>query len=383
MSDALREARDLSAALKSWLPDAFTLWWERGADHENGGFHERLKLDGSPTGEPRRARLHPRQIYCFSLADELGWQGPSEEAVQHGLDFYLAHYRRPDQLMRTLVDASGQTLDEKAVLYDQAFALLGFASAYDTLDDETLRDSARDLHDQLRAKMSNPVLGFEESSPRILPLLSNSHMHLFEASLEWMDLDHDTRWQTLASQIVELALTRFVDPATGFLREFFDEKWQPMAGDEGRITEPGHLYEWAWLLLRWAERTGDARARDVALRLIELGEKHGFDAQRGVAITSLLTDGSVRDPIARLWPQTERLKAACIAAEQTRDPQYWSMVASAARGLMKYLDTPLRGLWRDKMLADGTLVDEPAPASSFYHIVCAVAELEHTLRRVT
>jgi mannose-6-phosphate isomerase len=77
------------------------------------------------------------------------------------------------------------------------------------------------------------------------------------------------------------------------------------------------------------------------------------------------------------------LKAACIAAEQTHDPQYWSMAASAARGLMKYLDTPLRGLWRDKMLADGTLVDEPAPASSFYHIVCAVAELEHTLRRVT
>jgi mannose-6-phosphate isomerase len=176
-------------------------------------------------------------------------------------------------------------------------------------------------------------------------------------------------------------LTRFVDPATGFLREFFDEKWQPMPGDQGRITEPGHLYEWAWLLLRWVERTGETAARDVALRLIELGEKHGFDSQRGVAITSLLTDGSVRDPVARLWPQTERLKAACIAAEQTRDSQYWDMAASAARGLMKYLDTPLRGLWRDKMQADGTLVEEPAPASSFYHIVCAVAEMEHTLRR--
>ena len=215
MSDALQEARDLSAALNSWLSDAFTLWWERGADHENGGFHERLKLDGSATGEPRRARLHPRQIYSFSVADELGWEGPSEEAVQHGLDFYLAHYPREDRLMRTLVDASGKALDEKAVLYDQAFALLGYAYAYDTLDDEALRDSARDLHDQLRATMSNQLLGFEESNPRILPLLSNSHMHLFEACLAWMDLDHDTRWQTLASQIVELSLTRFVDPKTG------------------------------------------------------------------------------------------------------------------------------------------------------------------------
>jgi mannose/cellobiose epimerase-like protein (N-acyl-D-glucosamine 2-epimerase family) len=30
------------------------------------------------------------------------------------------------------------------------------------------------------------------------------------------------------------------------------------------------------------------------------------------------------------------------------------------------------GLWHDKMRADGTLVDEPSPASSLYHIVCAI-----------
>ncbi len=276
---------------------------------------------------------------------------------------------------------SGAAVDERAVLYDQAFALLGFAAAFDELDDEALRDSARDLHDLLRQRLANSLVGFEESSPRLLPLLSNSHMHLFEASLAWMELDHDPRWQTLAGQIVELALTRFIDPGSGFLREFFDEKWQPVPGNEGRLVEPGHQFEWAWLLLRWVERTGDASARDVALRLIDLGERHGIDTGRGVAITSLLTDHSVRDPIARLWPQTERLKAACIAAEQTRLPEYWTMVAASARGLMKYLDTPLRGLWRDKMLPDGAFVEEPAPASSFYHIVCAVSELEHTLRR--
>jgi mannose-6-phosphate isomerase len=208
-------------------------------------------------------------------------------------------------------------------------------------------------------------------------------MHLFEASLAWMDLDHDGRWQATAAQIVELALTRYIDPTSGFLREFFDEHWQPVPGNEGRIAEPGHQFEWGWLLLRWAERTGDTSARDVAMRLIDLGERHGVDTQRGVAITSLLTDRSVRDPVARLWPQTERLKAACIAAEQTRDPKYWVMAIAAARGLMKYFDTPVRGLWRDKMQPNGSFVEEPAPASSFYHIVCAIAEMDHTLRRST
>jgi mannose/cellobiose epimerase-like protein (N-acyl-D-glucosamine 2-epimerase family) len=36
---------------------------------------------------------------------------------------------------------------------------------------------------------------------------------------------------------------------------------------------------------------------------------------------------------------------------------------------------PLRGLWRDKLLADGTWIDEPAPASSFYHIIDALRVL--------
>jgi mannose/cellobiose epimerase-like protein (N-acyl-D-glucosamine 2-epimerase family) len=382
MPAALPELTDLCETLKTWLLDeAYPVWWLRGADVEHGGFHERLRLDGSPTGEPRRARLHPRQMYAYSLADELGWSGPAETAVQHGLDFFLAHYRRPDRLFRSVVSAAGASVDERAVLYDQAFALLGLAAAFDELDDEGLRDAARELYDVLRLRLANPLTCFEESIPPLLPLLSNSHMHLFEACLAWMDLDHDPRWQQLGTEIVQLALTRFVDPATGFLREFFDEQWLPVAGIEGRIVEPGHQFEWAWLLLRWTERAHDAAARDVALRLIELGERHGVDPRRGVAITSLLSDYSVRDPVARLWPQTERLKAACIAAEHTGQPEYWAMATSAARGLLKYLDVPLRGLWRDKMLVDGTLVEEPAPGSSFYHIVCAIAELEHTLKR--
>lgn len=378
----LNEAAELCGTLKSWLlDDAYDVWWTRGADREHGGFHERLNQDGAPTAEPRRSRLHPRQIYAYSLAEEMGWAGPADEAIQHALDFYLSRYRRPDHLFRTLVDASGNTLNDGILLYDQAFALLGHAAAFDALDDEDLRDAARDIHVQLQTQLANPVTCFEESNPRILPLSSNSHMHLLEASMAWMDLDHDARWQATAADIVELALRRFIDPESGFLREFFDAAWLPMSGEQGRITEPGHLFEWAWLLLRWVERTGDATARPVALRLIDLGERYGIDPQRGVAVASLLLDGSVRDPVARLWSQTERLKAACIAAELTGENRYWEMAAASARAVLKYLDTPMRGLWRDRMLSDGSLVDEPAPASTFYHLVCAVDEATHAINR--
>jgi mannose-6-phosphate isomerase len=367
------------------LDHAYTRWWSQGADLDRGGFYERVAQDGTGLDEPRRARVNPRQIYCYSLAEDLGWTGPAQQAVQHGLDYFLQHYRRDDRLFRGLVNVDGSVVTERAVLYDQAFALLALACAYETFSRDEDRQMARDLHDILRAQLGHHIAGFEESQPRILPLISNSHMHLLEASLEWMELDHEPLWANLAEEIVELALTCFIDPGTGFVLEFFDRDWRPAQGVEGRVVEPGHQYEWAWLLLRWSARRKDApsagKAVDVARKLVTLAEAHGVDRTRGVVMNTMLTDKVVRDARARLWPQTERIKAACAMAELTRDPIYWAAADEGARALQKYLNTPLPGLWFDKITVEGTLIEEPAPASSFYHIVCAISEMDQALKR--
>jgi len=372
--------------LKAWLLDhAYDRWWQHGADLERGGFHERLGTDGQGLLEPRRARVNPRQVYCYSLAETLGWSGPARRAVAHGLDYFLKHYRRPDRLFRGLVNPDGTVVSERAVLYDQAFALLALASAYAALSDESHRQLARELHDVLRTRLAHHVAGFEESEPRILPLISNSHMHLLEASLQWMSLDDEPVWSTLAEEIVELALTCFIDPASGFVLEFFDREWRAAPGIEGRVVEPGHQYEWAWLFLRWSALCPNARsatrAAESAQRLIALAEQHGVDRTRGVVINKILTDTAVSDPQARLWPQTERLKAVCAMAEMTNDARYWRAAAEAAETLLKYLSTPVPGLWYDKMTIEGTFIDEPAPASSFYHIVCAIDVMRSALAR--
>jgi mannose/cellobiose epimerase-like protein (N-acyl-D-glucosamine 2-epimerase family) len=47
----------------------------------------------------------------------------------------------------------------------------------------------------------------------------------------------------------------------------------------------------------------------------------------------------------------------------------------AAAGLKLYLSTEIEGLYRDRMKEDGSFEIEPAPASSLYHIICAIDEL--------
>jgi mannose-6-phosphate isomerase len=364
-------------ALSRWLVEhAYPCWWSRGVDHVRGGFHESLRLDGEPSGETRRARLYPRQIYAFSVATELGWSGPAADAVRQGLEALLADYRRPDGLYRGLVAPNGATLVERAVLYDQAFVLFGFAGAHKSLGDSIARDGARDLFARIHATLRNPHGGFEESAPPSLPLLANSHMHLLEACLEWMNQDNDRAWSELAEEIVELALRRFHDPDSGFIREFFNRDWVLTPGEDANLVEPGHQYEWAWLLLRWSQRIHNPRAHQLALQLIDRTEDRGVDQARGVAINSLGRDGKARDARARLWPQTERIKATCLAGKITRQQRYVETAQQATRSLLKYLDTPTPGLWRDTMDERGAFAEQLAPASSFYHIVSAGLQLQ-------
>jgi mannose-1-phosphate guanylyltransferase/mannose-6-phosphate isomerase len=356
---------EASAWYDRWLrTSALPLWWSLGADHEHGGFREGLTPQGEPWLAPRRARVQARQAYVYVAAGAIGWTGPWRQAAWHGLDGFLADFRREDGLFRTLVDTDGAPLDETALLYDQAFALLAMAELHRTEPGRIdLVAEAKALRASLQA-IRHPAGGFRESVGQHFQ--SNAHMHLLEAALAWSEAG-EASWDGLADEIVGMALTRFIDPEHGFLREFFDATWAPKPGNDGRIVEPGHQFEWAWLLERWGVSRGRGDARAAARKLFAHGIK-GIDPVRGVAVNQLWDDLSVKDAGARLWPQTEYLKAALILGEE-------SHAVAAANALKLYLDTPALGVWRDKLGADGRFVEEPAPASSFYHITCACLAL--------
>src|SRR5262249_34031401 len=148
------------------------------------------------------------------------------------------------------------------------------------------------------------------------------------AALAWMELDDDPAWRQMADGIATLCLDKFIDPGNSALRENFAADWSPASGLAGRLCEPGHHYEWSFLLDRWAGLTGRMRPSAVA-RLIVFADTHGVDAQRGVAIGGVLSDGTLHDPVARLWAQAERIRAYAI----DRRPNDEARLAAAICGL--------------------------------------------------
>jgi mannose/cellobiose epimerase-like protein (N-acyl-D-glucosamine 2-epimerase family) len=265
------------------------------------------------------------------------------------------------------------------VLYDQAFALLSFAAAQRVLGAKLdLQAEADRLRRAILRHLKRDAGGFVSDLRAGLLLESNPHMHLFEAALAWPETTGAAEWRALADEIGNLAVGRLSDPVTGVIRESYDGEWNPAPGPAGRRVEPGHQYEWAWLLLRWAGPESPQVVR-AARRLLDVAEHSGVC--RGVVVNALLDDFSIHDPEARLWPQGERLKANALAARLFGEERYWRATLEAANLLLEFLGTPLRGLWYDKRTVSGEFVREAVPASSFYHIVDAIGELAALVQR--
>jgi mannose/cellobiose epimerase-like protein (N-acyl-D-glucosamine 2-epimerase family) len=287
--------------------------------------------------------------------------------VQHGLIELRRRYLRPDGLYRSLLTDARLVKDETAKLYDQAFVLLALASAYRAgVARDAVSAEAVALITRLKDALGHPAGGFREHESQ--PFQSNPHMHLLEAALAWREVSPSPLWTSLANDLARLAVDHFIDREHGFVAEFFDEAWTPISA----AVLPGHQFEWAWLLARH-----DAALLPVARRLYACGAA-GVDPVRHAAVDEL---NAALNPVrrtARLWPQTERIKASTLLSRLVPDEgeRYAADAADGARGLWRYLEDLPSGLLRDSQDAAGAFAHQPAPASSLYHLWGAVAALQ-------
>ena len=354
----------LSAAktrVRTWLFDqALPLWSGRGVD-DQGRFYEQLDFDGRPvTGRPRRTRVQARQVYVFCQATTLGWT-PGRAVAERGLDRLIADYRRDDGLWITSTDDVGAVLDATPDLYDLAFVLFALAAAHRGLGDARAQDLALETLAAIQARMAAPHGGWHETLPARLPRRQNPHMHMLEALLAWQATAPDPAFVATARSVLDLAHERLI--VDGAVREYFTADWAPDPA-RGQVIEPGHLEEWAWLLMQ-ATRLGlndGSAATDLHRRAMTHGRRDGF------LIREMAPDGSPLDAGRRLWAQTEAIRTGLAF----NDPETPNLIA---RTFETHLATEIPGLWIDSYEADGRSADRAAPASSLYHLTTAFSEL--------
>lgn len=356
-----------------WLKDhAWPLWLEHGVDWRRRAFHEYLDGASLQCQAPfRRLRVAARQTYVFSMAAQYGVPR-AKEAVVLGLDFLQGPARLPDGGFAWRFDLDNRPIDPTRDLYDHAFVLLAFAAAAAVVDADRVRADAVALVDYIAAQFAHPAGGYRESIPATGPRRQNPHMHLLEAMLAANDAFGGERFFKRARELAALFVDRFLQAKEGALPEHFDEALAPRREAGRFLVEPGHHYEWIWLL-NWYERSvaamGVPAGPDLTLAagsLFEFAERYGVSAANGLVANGLWSDGTIADGGFRLWPQTERLKAVA-----QRQPD---RAASALAALDRHLVGVRPGLWIERMDAGGRGLAEAAPATSLYHLTASFTD---------
>ncbi len=363
-----------SGSLSGWLTGhLLPAWLARVYDPARPGYVEWLEPTGAIVPSERRSTLvTARTLYVFSHAHLLGVPG-ALDAAHHGAAFLLDACRRGDGTFTHACTAEGESLDGRSDFYDLAFVIFGlswYARASGT--SEPLAEAER-VMGFIETALASPAGGFLEDTANTLPRRQNPHMHLLEACHAAAEAGGGQRWLARADAIVGLLGERFT-AADGSLAEFFDADWQPFPGPKGLIREPGHHYEWTWLLYHHERLTGAGAARGSARRLFAFGERHGGGTGAPV-INEVDPSGTVLNGNALLWPQTEYLKALAARVEFEEDAAAATRMDAHLRLVFECFVDAETGLWCNQLDREGQKLVEPIPVRVLYHLVLALAEV--------
>lgn len=388
--------RDVPGILRWLLDTVLPFWADVGVDPE-GGFVERLTWDRTPAADGyKRIRVQARQIYAMSHGRLLGAGDWSLEAAARGYDFLTRHGWDPDGGGWVhLVTRAGAPLDRRRDCYDHAFVAMALAWYHRATGLAGPLEHARRTIAWLDDHLGAPPLpaggwgGYREQAgpgldpAAVLPRRQNPHMHLLEALLALHEATGEREWLDRAAAVVALAEARFLDPATGTLGEFFTADWAPAPGAEGALREPGHHFEWVWLLHQYRRLSGDRTVLAVADQLYRFGRAHGLETDPAMApgaFDAVDPEGGILQDSKRLWVQTEYLKALVARAEFQGDAEAAALARAFVGDLFRHYVSADHAVWRDQLTRDGRDLATHIPASTLYHLFLAMAEVSRVLR---
>ncbi|MFB9122591.1 N-acylglucosamine 2-epimerase [Paraburkholderia dipogonis] len=311
--------------------------------------------------ERYRAMACARQLFVFSQA--------GEAAHAHVLFESLLHYFQDKQRGGWFysVDAQGTPLDTTKDLYTHAFLVFAcaeYAARFDNRDALDLVHSTSALIETRFAaqhRLFNAALDANFSTVTGTPL-QNPLMHLTEAWLAARDVTHDSAFDSALRKLADAIECTFVHAPTGCIAEL------PLGIDDNRL-EPGHQFEWFWLIRQAGELLDGSGLADALTRAFEFAQQHGVDPVTGGVCASLDEAGRMKDATQRVWAQSEYLRALA-----TRDDDAARDVLP--RQIERFRQRFLHGHgWFECKTAAGDVSRADMPSTTPYHLATAYAAL--------
>ncbi len=335
----------LRAEIKQeWLEHILPFWMKL-RDEQYGGYYGEVNYElehrhDYPKGGIATARL----LWSFAAAYRVTGDPQLAEHAHHAYRFLTgALMDEQHQGIYWSVDYTGQPLDTRKHVYNQAFAVYALSEYYRATSVEAAREQAISLFHLIETTGYDATIGayreefdrFWQEQPNemlsengvIADITMNTHIHVLEAYTTLYRIWPNAEVKAALERLLLILREHMYDEQKRRLNVFFDRNWNSLID----LTSFGHDIEASWLI-------------DDAMRVIDGEQPSYVDMVIGlanrIAEYAIQADGSIMneqeqdhiDTTRIWWVQAEAMVGFYNAYQRTGDPTFLEKVA----GLWSY-----------------------------------------------
>jgi mannobiose 2-epimerase len=352
-------------------------WMSRMTDNEEGGFYGRADNNGKIIKNAGKgAVMNTRILWTFSAAYSMFRDKKYLNMAERSYNYIVDHFiDKENGGIYWMLDHKGNPIEPKKQIYAEAFAIYSLSEYFKATGNKKALELAGDIYNLIEKHSFDPELnGYFEAYSRNWKILddlrlsdkdinekktTNTHLHILEAYSNLLSSEHNDEVLERLVNLIDLFISRLINPVNNHLIMFFDEFWNPRSVK----FSYGHDIETSWLLTEAAETTRSEI-------LIEACRLHSNKMAETILKNGTASDGSIYNEVREdnmldddrhWWPQAEGMVGFMNAYQHTGDEIYVEAVFKLWDFIKKYLVHPELGEWYFRV----NNKYEPAPDEEF------------------
>lgn len=346
-------------------------WMNKMEDNEQGGFYGEITGDDELRPEASKgAILNARILWTFSAAYRLLKKPEYLKTATRAKRYLIDRFYDPEYGgIYWELDYKGNPLDTKKQIYAIGFAIYGLSEYARATGDAEALEYAQRLFEVIEQHSFDPVQnGYLEAltcdwQPIEDMRLSdkdenekktmNTHLHILEPYTNLYRIWKDERLERQLRNLIDVFITRILDPQTGHLNLFFEEDWT----NKYRIYSYGHDIEASWLIHEAALVLGDEtvlkRIEPLIVRIAQAADE-GLNPDGSMIYENFLDKQKI-DRELHWWVQAENVVGHINLYQHFGDESALDIAARCWEFIKAKLIDHEHGEWHWSILPDGTV----------------------------
>ena len=346
-------------------------WMNKMEDNEEGGFYGQITGEDELKPEASKgAILNARILWTFSSAYRLLKKPEYLETATRAKRYLIDRFYDPQYGgIYWELDYKGNPLDTKKQIYAIGFAIYGLSEYARATGDTEALEYAQRLFDVIEQhSFDSEQNGYVEALTRDWQPIEdmrlsdkdenekktmNTHLHILEPYTNLYRVWKDEQLERQLRNLIEVFITRILDPQTGHLNLFFEEDWT----NKYRIYSYGHDIEASWLIHEAALVLGDPevlkRIEPIIIRIAQAADE-GLNPDGSMIYENFLDKQKI-DRELHWWVQAENVVGHINLYQHFGDTEALDTAVRCWEFIKTKLIDHEQGEWHWSLLPDGTV----------------------------